>query len=153
VVAVKEDYDHAAFSPLTDTCWDTSFAADLEAGSNVSYAHLPLSGKRGREQWRDTRNSEFILLGSRGPKDGRLDRFSYTLGPDGTWRGHAIFADGHIELFNDVVPEGGALDASGTIVPDNLFIDQGPDPYVGGYDMFITFTSEVLPASPVFQWD
>jgi hypothetical protein len=53
-IEIDSDYDHNAFKPADDVYWDPAFAADLETGSNVSYAHMPLWGKRGRDQWRDT---------------------------------------------------------------------------------------------------
>jgi hypothetical protein len=46
VVKLADDgYNYEAYNIVKDVYWDSKFAADLEKGSNVSYAHEPIAGE------------------------------------------------------------------------------------------------------------
>jgi prepilin-type processing-associated H-X9-DG protein len=146
VVVAKNDYNLDAYDPANDVYWDESFAADLEAGSNTSYAHLPLTGKRGRDWWTDTLDADRALLGTRGPKDGLDDPDSYTyqfFGRGKSWAGNICFADGHAEYL-----ESFTFTTSSGALSDNIFSD------ADGFN-FLTFTKEVTAdgLGIVPQWD
>jgi hypothetical protein len=63
-VRFNVDYNYERYNTNNDVYWDGSFKADLNTGSNVSYAHMPLIGKRKVREWKDTSNSEWPVLGN-----------------------------------------------------------------------------------------
>lgn len=132
-----DDYDYTSYAPARGTFWDPNFSADLSDDANVSFAHEPIFGKR-RDQWnRPSFNSTFPMFGNRGPKGGIEDPSSYTYGKDGTWAGHAVFGDGHVEFFETFTPGSVAYYRNGTPQPDNIFaFDDGES----GSDAILTFT-------------
>lgn len=147
-VEVMEDYNRYAYQPLDDQYWDPNFKADLDDYSNVSYAHLPLYGKRFKKNWNV--RSRFPILGNRGPKDGIEDPMSYSYGRNGIWAGHMIFGDGSIDFIHTFTPGSVMFNDHGEMVPDNIFkIEDGPD----GGDAILSFTKEMTEDGPVLQWD
>ncbi|HMN95636.1 MAG TPA: hypothetical protein PKC43_03090 [Phycisphaerales bacterium] len=151
VVDVAADYRWHLYNPAGGVHWDPGFVADLERGSNVSYAHLPFWGRRFDEHWaRISLDSRMPLIGSRGPRDGRVEGTSFTLGRDGTWAGHLLFADGHVEWVDSVFAPGRRVGEGHDARPDGLFtVDDGP---LGG-DAFLGFVSGMDPSGPRIQWD
>lgn len=141
-----------AYQPAAGRYWDWNFVADLETGSNVSYAHMPLAGRR-LTKWRLDRDPNWVLAGGRGPKDGVPDPGSLAMQPDGTFRAHIAFGDGRIELIESCAWKSPFLDAAGTFVPDNLYRDEPPNPYFGGHDRVLAFTKAVENLEPILQWD
>jgi prepilin-type processing-associated H-X9-DG protein len=149
-VWMDEDYDYLAYNPAEDSYWDAAFVADLELESNNSFAHIPLYGERLRRLWRFTAGSSAPLLGNRGPADGVDDPDSYTYGVNGTWAGHIVFGDGHVEYAETFTLSSVFFDAGGQRQPDNLFrMDDGPD----GVDVILTFTKTMSKDGPVIQYD
>ena len=147
-VWADDDYDYTSYRPREGTYWDPDFAADLEAQSNTSFAHVPLYGRRLENTWRFTVSSRSALLGNRGPKDGVDDPNSWTYGENGRWAGHIVFGDGHVEFIETFTPLGLVLPASGA--PDNIFaMEEGPD----GRDAILSFTLRMTPEGPVLQFD
>ena len=65
-VDVDEAYNYNAYQPMDNQFWDPGFKADLDDVSYVSYAHLPLYGKRFTRNWNSS--GRFPALGNRGPK-------------------------------------------------------------------------------------
>ena len=60
-VAVKDDYNYEQYTPVDqdeDWYWDETFVADLNSESNVSYASMPICGKRKKTQWRGLRRCQ-----------------------------------------------------------------------------------------------
>ena len=94
VVTEDRDYNYSAYDPSIDVYWDSTFVADLETGSNVSYAHTPWVGDRLVRHWRDTR---LAVLSNRGPADGIASADSYSCRSDGSYFGSQVFADHHFE--------------------------------------------------------
>ncbi|MCH2137806.1 MAG: hypothetical protein MK074_01990 [Phycisphaerales bacterium] len=139
-VEVYERYDYGAIDPSNGYYWDPGFSADLHDISNVSFAHVPLHGKRA-EHWTKWRmDSSFPLVGNRGPEDGDESLDSVTC-PDGRWQGAVVFGDGHVETLKGVGDFGGGR--------DNLFMIDDP----GGSDAILGFTQRMGSRGPVLQWD
>ncbi len=151
IYVVKDaDYSYRAYNPSAGVYWDPGFVADLEDISNVSFAHIPLFGDRHRYQWKSGADSGFPLLGNRGPRDGIPDPSSYTYGRDGSWAGHLVFGDGHIEFVNSFTPGSVFYERDGQRLPDNIFaVEDGMD----GRDAILSFTKEMTEEGPVLQHD
>jgi hypothetical protein len=138
-VTEDTDYNYDAYQPSRDTYWDATFAADLEAGSNVSYAHPPIHGERKSLRWRNDNNAKDAAFSNRGPKDGAPNADSHTCSPHGLWAGWVVFRDNHSEFLTAVEYAG-----------DNLFAN---DPAREKSDLFLTFTKEVTAEGFTPQWD
>ena len=109
-VIVKDDYNYAVLNPnptgIGPIFWDHSMAANLDSECNISYASTPILGKRQRQKWKDTGDSNFCIIGTRGPclgwgpgQPGAVPEEDLTyelLGPDSKWSGNLCFNDGHI---------------------------------------------------------
>lgn len=135
-----EYYRKSAYDPENGIYWDPGFSADLSDISNVSYAHVPLHGRR-KDNWsKATMRSSFPLMGHRGPEDGVESMDSVTC-PDGTWQGAVVFGDGHVKTL-----EGVSAFGSGR---DNLFILEED----GGSDAILGFTEVMYEDGPQLQWD
>jgi hypothetical protein len=128
-VHAKTDYNFAAYDPAGDVYWDTTFRADLSTFSNVSYASMPVAGERQTRNWRDTNDSDWTILGNRGPQDGSelptvYDQ-SITLQLHGSkkrWVGYECFGDNHCERLTSFRPSGLNYEtATGDLMPDNMF--------------------------------
>ena len=146
----KSDYDFAAYNPAAGIFWDTTFEADLKRLSNVSFAHLPLCGKRFEQKWQPNMDSTFPLLGNRGPRDGVNSSNSFACGRDGVWRGHLVFGDGHIDFVDTATPNGLAFVEDGQRVQDNIFaLEDGAN----GTDAVISFTKVMKKEGPELQFD
>jgi hypothetical protein len=139
-VTVDDDYDFDAYNPAKDTYWDSTFAAELRKGSNVSYAHQPITKAR-RDLWRNTMDHHLAQIGNRGPKDGGLDPDSYTCGPHGNWAGNIVFGDNHTEFFGTTTPE--------KLKGDNLFAADAEREL----DALIAFTKSVKDGEAALQFD
>jgi prepilin-type N-terminal cleavage/methylation domain-containing protein len=154
-ILVKADYNTEAYDPVDDTYWDPTFAADVTALSNTSYAHTPVGGLAGRNNWNDSVNSEWIILGNRGVENGTQTgdeyRESITLqihGGSKQWVGNLCFADNHVEVQDSFIIDGINYKDSGGPVPDNIFDSETPDANGndnsgGGYDIYLTIHPEV----------
>lgn len=111
-----------------DVHWDYNFVCDLDegGGSNVSFASMPLHGKRFKKQWHAGGSSAYPIIASRGPENGEPRNpeqglcASYRLyGPTDKWEGLVVMNDGSVESVDSFWPtfipelKGG--------VKDNLF--------------------------------
>lgn len=143
-VVQDKDYDYNAYDPPNDVYWDPTFVADLETGSNVSYAHMPLVGNRMVLQWRNTGDANVAVLGNRGPADGVASADSYSCGKNGSWLGSLVFNDNHLETLSATA----GLKIGGG--PDNLF---NFDSALEGLDQVLAFTKEVKDIQSVLQHD
>ncbi|MEO1598810.1 MAG: hypothetical protein AAFR78_09795, partial [Planctomycetota bacterium] len=137
-VIVKDDYNYAVLNPnptgIGPIFWDHSMAANLDSECNISYGSTPILGKRQRQKWKDTGDSNFCIIGTRGPclgwgpgQPGAVPEEDLTyelLGPDSKWSGNLCFNDGHINRVDTFVPD--ELQSSGGLVFDCIFVnDQG----------------------------
>jgi hypothetical protein len=141
------NYDYTSVDPAAKRFWDRNFKADLQTGSYVSYAHVPLSGSRA-SYWTEVRlDSRFPIIGTRGPKDGVHDPNSLTYGRDGTWAGFQVFGDGHVAFTENFFAEGLLR---GDRSPDNAYaLEDGAE----GGDACLAFTQMMLGDGPRLQWD
>jgi type II secretory pathway pseudopilin PulG len=144
-VEVDTDYDWTTYSPRNHVYWDPSFVADLDQLSNVSYAHMPLTGRRVEDQWRTSMSSDFPLLGSRGPRDG-IETIDSVTCPNGMWSGRVLFADGHVDFLQST----GAFNRRSRFGPDNLFTI---DDLEYGSDAILGFTESIDEDGVTLQWD
>ncbi len=196
-VAVKDDYNWNFYSPIEDIYWDADnlgqppttgvggagylpFSVDLgdDGGGgggvyqrgvcNVSYAHTPVYGDRKVNEWRDSLNSRWAVIGNRGvicgeDTDAEIYNESLTLEVHGgrkEWVGNICFNDNHIDLLHTFYPEGvNYLDsASSNVVPDNIFrndVEDGNCETAKGSDVFLTLVSEIgsLDGDITSEWD
>lgn len=149
------DYNYSAFNPSKGTQWDNNFVADLKAGSNVSFAHMPAVGRERLDHWRSSAGDRIALLGNRGPADGvaRADLFSCRR--DGSWAGTFVFGDGHVEAFEIF-----NLDNEFTSILSHsspIFSMDNPFNFDDGagldFDQVIAFTQEVQDNQAILQHD
>ncbi|MHC4220234.1 MAG: type II secretion system protein [Planctomycetota bacterium] len=175
-VAVKDDYDWSLYSPLDDVYWDAKadgspsddaigtyipFATNLTnnnqyAGSlicNTSYAHTPICGTRKINEWKDSLNSKWAIIGNRGVICGNdtnktIYEESVTLefhGGRKQWVGNIGYNDNHVELHDTFYPDGmNYLDSSNETRADNLFANDTENCDSGlGVDVFLTLVSDI----------
>lgn len=177
-VAVKDDYDWSLYSPIEDVYWDADaagnpppnalpgyvpFAANLSsdnphAGSpicNTSYAHTPICGERKVNEWRDSMNSKWAVIGNRGvicgdDRNKQVYEASVTLefhGGRKQWVGNIGFNDNHVVLHRTFYPDGmNFLDSNNLTVPDNLFrndSENGDCESGRGVDVFLALVSRI----------
>jgi prepilin-type N-terminal cleavage/methylation domain-containing protein len=153
-VFVFDNYNWELYDITEDVYWDDNFQCDLDTSCNVSYASMPICGDRKVQQWQETYDSKFPILGNRGPRDGDLDlltnkdHITFQLhGGRRQWVGNVCFQDNHIEVENSFLPEGiEYLDETGNSAPDNLFRNDtgagGTESY-GGYDAWLAIVLEM----------
>ncbi|MHC4080988.1 MAG: hypothetical protein ACYSU2_06670 [Planctomycetota bacterium] len=178
-VAVKDDYDWSVYDPLADNYWDfhpddpmapvgdnqayipfsTRLNADQGANRvcNTSYAHTPVCGDRRVNEWKDSLNSKWAIVGNRGPECGEETEDIYygsvTLefhGGRKQWVGNIGYNDNHVELHDTFYPDGvNYLDQNNETMPDNLFANDTSDSGAGncnqadGYDVWLTLISDI----------
>ncbi len=160
-VIYKDDYRFTYYDPLgansdcqgsdlePDCYWDPTFKAELLVQSNTSYAHMPIAAERKKRHWRDTMDSRFAMIGTRGVVDGELDSDIYyasvTLefhGGSKEWVGNVAFNDNHTERLDTFFPENLNYQIAGTTFADNIFKDDTGDQdggvgTNGGFDIWL----------------
>jgi len=136
VVEVDEEYDYSVYDPASGVFWDPGFKGDLETGSNVSFAHVLLIGSRFEKHWLGpSLDGRFPLLGTRGPRDGKVSGSSFTTGRNGEWAGHICFGDGHVAWVNSTDAPGLTVGSAGGTRADGLFsMEEG---FEGGDAMLV----------------
>ncbi len=182
-VIPKDNYKFTYYDPLgadsdcqdsnlsPDCYWDPTFKAELLVQSNTSYAHMPIAGERKKRHWRDSMDSRFAMIGTRGVIDGELDPNIYyasvTLefhGGSKEWVGNVAFNDNHTERLDTFFPENLNYTLDGVVTADNIFEDQtgdgdggvGPQ---GGFDIWLVIyldisSDDTSPGiSNQIQWD
>lgn len=145
-VEVDDDYDFEVYDPSGGVFWDPEFTANLQSGSNASFAHMPLWGDRLERHWsKVSLDGDFPLLGTRGPINGDPNAASYTMGRQGKWAGHVCFGDGHVVWTEQMTIAGGPGKP-----PDNLFKwEEG----AAGGDAVLAFTRVVGERGPTLEYD
>lgn len=164
-VFVKDDYNWEKYdiTPDEDRYWDTTMKCKLQTESNVSYASLPLVGRRKSNQWRATFDSKFAILGNRGIKDGQIRESDITYEIHGgrkQWNGNVCYNDNHVDVHATFVPEGVEYqDQDRESRADNLFKNDNGNNELEGTDIWLIVVSRVRAAGggPVtditIQWD
>ena len=147
-VVVDDDYDYTMYKPKQGVFWDSAFVADLQSGSNVSYAHLPMVGMDRIRRWRSGADRSVAHLGNRGPGAGTANAQSYSCQTNGSWIGNVIFGDGHQELFD--FNAGAKITVSSTSTDNPFHINGDLDV---AEDQVIAFTEQIVDAQPILQHD
>jgi len=179
-VSNKDDYNWSLYDPLGDIYWDADEEGNApdDAGNyiplavrlcadhganricNVSYAHTPICGARRINEWKDSLNSKWAIIGNRGPEcgddqDEEIYYGSVTLefhGGRKQWVGNIGYNDNHVELHDTFYPDGmNYVDENNDTVPDNLFSNDtgsgscgcGSVSSLDGHDVFLTLVSEI----------
>jgi hypothetical protein len=162
-VLAYANYNFDAYNVTSafDTYWDTNMKSDLTTLSNTSYGTHHLAGSRKAKEWKDTKNSKFVVLGNRGVKNGSLAPADYNTsrtlqihGAAKQWEGNVCFNDNHVIFDNKFSPDGiGTFAAAGSTVPvpDNIFAD---DTAANGADSWLTVISAMsAQGAPTITWD
>jgi prepilin-type N-terminal cleavage/methylation domain-containing protein/prepilin-type processing-associated H-X9-DG protein len=141
IVVEDLDYDRSVYSPADDSYWDPGFSMDIAgvAGQdecNASFAHEAICGRRKGRRWRDTQDTTYPILGTRGvegglPPDNEDYDKSPTLrlhGQKKVWVGNIVFADNHVERLANFYPVQTKYEPSdGSAQRDNIFDYEFPD--------------------------
>jgi len=151
-VFVMDDYNWDLYNPLDNIHWDEDFDANLQDEANISYAQMPIGGKRRTVQWRESLDDKFAIVGNRGVKNGSLLETDYlesiTLEIHGgrkAWLGNLVFNDNHVETKNSFTPEGLNYREAGVTEPDNIFNnDMGGTADYSGEDIWLCVVTNVL---------
>ena len=157
-VFVLDDYNWEAYDVIEDIYWDSSFQTDLGSKCNTSYASMPVFGKRKNQEWRDTFNSKWAIVGNRGIEDGEIRKSNITYEIHGgrkQWVGNMVYNDNHLEVHNSFTPEGVEYQDEGNVLPDNFFRDDsanGDSSLEEGWDIYLCIVSRVL-GNPRVTWD
>ena len=168
-VFVYGDYDYDLYRQYVadnqpGVFWDDGFNNDITAvgaGCNNSYAIMPLAGVRRKEQWDRQADSNFALVGTRGPENGDESLLSRDAGADqsntanylgreGQWRGIIVYGDNHTDTRENFYPEACVYQDPGSNdwLADNLYEAQAAfpeynfDPLLGS-DIILTHVNEV----------
>jgi len=145
-----DDYNYNVYKPAASTYWDSTFTANLQTGSNVSYASMPIHGQLRAKHWKQTASATWPIIGNRGPINGVHDPNSFTLRihpPFDQWSGNICFADSHFEFVTGL-PTGTTAGGS-TMNTQGLFRYDGEE----DSDGILTFTKSMSRDGPVIQHD
>ena len=146
LVEPMNDYAWGTWNPSRGEYWDDAFRADLDDVSNVSYAHMVLYGDR-LDHWSSRRmDSNFPLLGNRGPRDGVASTDSWACLEDGSWAGQIAYGDGHVDLLMGT----SQARRAGPHSEDHYFRIDDEDRHG---DAILGFTSDMDEDGPTLQWD
>lgn len=167
---VYGDYDYKGYTQYVSddepgVFWDDGFSNNLNRtgeGFNNSYAITPIAGARRLRQWERQADSNFVLLGTRGPEEGNQELLipgqdqSLTtewFGRSGEWMGFFVFGDNHVEQSSNFYPakclyKDPANDPPNELLPDNLFKAEARHPEYNeevqlGGDIFLTHVDEI----------
>jgi hypothetical protein len=163
IVVEDLDYDYSAYSPANDDYWDDEFEVRIMARPgqgyfcNASYAHQAICGDRKSLKWRDTQDSHYPIIGTRGVEEGVLpgdpnyDQ-SPTLqlhGSKQVWVGNICFSDNHTDQFENFYPSQTTyepIDGSTGPVKDNIFAAEfeHPDGNEAAPDSFLVISIYAL---------
>ena len=155
------NFDSYNVTAASDLYWDPNMKSDLTTLSNTSYGTLHLAGTRKAKEWKDTKNSKFVVLANRGVRNGSLAPADYNIsktlqihGAAKQWEGNVAFNDNHVIFDNKFSPDGiGTFSAAGSTVPvpDNIFAD---DTAANGADSWLTVISTMsAQGAPTITWD
>ncbi len=138
VVRRCENYDHARYNPAQGSYWDDAFTVlisalpGLDRFCHTSFAHAAICGDRKMLRWRDTQDSTYPILGTRGVEKGvEPGNPAYDTSPTlqlhgatHQWDGNVVFADNHCELSATFYPTQTMyqpVNGGGGPVKDNIF--------------------------------
>jgi len=160
-VIVFDEYNYDLYNVANDVYWDTNMQCNLQSLSHVSFFSLPLAGERKAREWRNSGNSKFAMIGTRGPlimdpsAPPPEESITYELhGGRRQWAGNVCFNDSHIAYYETMMPkELDYSDSSGNAALDGLFRNDACTAGVcapwglNGYDNFLCMV-RTMPADP-----
>jgi prepilin-type N-terminal cleavage/methylation domain-containing protein len=164
-IVALSNYDYDLYDVANGVHWDSNFKTDLDSVCNVSYGTMPLLGNRKAQEWKNTLNSKFAVVGNRGVKDGSLQASVYngskTLEIHGTrkkWEGQICYNDNHVNFEESFTPEGLDILINNVVTPDNLFKeDLTPSGVGSGSDIWLcmveSMTGSQNNVTPNLTWD
>ncbi|MFK7961945.1 MAG: type II secretion system protein [Phycisphaerales bacterium] len=145
VISQAENYNYDAYVPSDDVYWDDSFVANMNSGSNVSYASMPIAGTRKARRWKSSVASNFPMIGNRGLPEGVAGR-DFTIsnpvydlhGGQREWSGGVVYGDNHVENETTYFV-GGTNQTGGPPTRDHLFFNDeaGSNTSPDGADGFL----------------
>ena len=172
-VMVKDNYNWDQYNVNQDLYWDGDWASGTAEPSygfktrlsgsdpvcNTSYASMPLAGTRKQNQWRETYDSKFAVIGNRGPRLTANTEYpdssmTYEIhGGRKQWVGNVCWQDNHVTVENSFFPESVEYqDATGGF-PDNIFFNDtsgyGGGGDADGYDIWLAIVSQITEGDPV----
>lgn len=152
VVAVYSNYDYSRYEPHIDQYWDPQMRCILEGLCHTSYASMPLAGERKQQQWKESFDSKFAMIGTRGPRVASAaqippESLTYELhGGRKQWNGNMCYNDNHVEMHDTMVPEGLEFtEEDGTVVLDHFFWNDvtNSDSDAGGNDIWMLMVRNI----------
>ena len=164
VVVPYENYDYSQYNPAADNYWDPNLTVNIGAQPgdaelcHASFAHEAICGYRKNRQWRNTQDSTYPIMGTRGVNNGVLPGDDYDRSPTlrlhGTkrqWVGNIVFADNHWEQVGTFYPEQTTYTPQNgdRAVKDNIFSaefedDHPVDPRAAGDAWLVISTAAAL---------
>lgn len=150
-VVAASNFNFNLYDISAGVYWDPAFKTDLNTICNTSYGTMPLIGGRKPQEWKNTLNSKFAVVGNRGVKDGSITGTEYnksvTLEIHGTrkqWDGNICYNDNHVNFELSFFPEGIDITLNGVVTPDNLFKEDISSGSAGsGSDIWLTMVSQM----------
>jgi prepilin-type N-terminal cleavage/methylation domain-containing protein len=168
-VSAKDDYNYEKYDPLAATpiFWDDGFKAKLTDNCNVSYATMPIAGERKTLEWKETLNSQFAVVGNRGPEGAddptiMLQNMEQSItrefhGGRKDWSGQISYNDNHIEYEKTFWPDGLNYQIGGNSEPDNLFNNDTGSTDDDGYDVWLIMCWNAFESAGqmtlFYEWD
>lgn len=130
-VANAADFNYNLYNVANDVYWDTKFETNLQGRCNTSYGTMLLAGARKTQEWKETLNSKFAVVGNRGVQNGSYEASIYnaskTLGIHGgrnEWAGNICYNDNHVNFERNFTPEGTVRLGPNNDVVDNIFFEE-----------------------------
>lgn len=150
-VVAYSTYNYDLYDVANAVHWDPNFRTDLLNVCNVSYGTMPLAGARKQQEWKNTLNSKFAVVGNRGVQDGSLQPNIYnnskTLEIHGTrkkWAGNICYNDNHVTFEEAFTPEGLDVTINNEVIPDNIFKeDDTTNGQLQGKDIWLCMVKEM----------
>lgn len=160
-------YDYANWKPHQGQYWDETFNSKLgdDDADHISFSNLTLLGPARRSRWHDTAGTDTIVWSTRGTKDGDTSTEDYSKnpvlqmhGPETTWNGHTVTADGAVLVAQNFYPEGAKYDTQSLGSPgykrDNMFCPEFNSSFNGIHgdqeamqqgDIYMTYSYAMAP--------
>lgn len=147
-VAIASDFNYNKYDIAQDIYWDDRFDTDLLGRCNTSYGTMNLDGARKAQQWKESLDSKFAIVGNRGVKNGSYAAADYNAsktleihGGRNSWEGNTCYNDNHVNFEKNFTPDGTRKLANGTAeVDDNIFLEET---FANKSDIFLTMCKSV----------
>lgn len=160
-VLVYDNYNYDLYNVADDVYWDQAMKSKLTSICHTSYSSMPLTGDRKKQQWKESFDSKYAIIGNRGPyveSPNQIPEASITYelhGGRAQWVGNMCYNDNHVEVEDSFFPEGLEFTYQGNIVPDHLFYnDTQNETQYDGFDIWnVMVASMSSNEEPAITWD